>query len=148
MLHADEGNPQATIVADLSRADHIPNDSFDCFICTQTLTYIYPLRDAIRTIHHILKPDGVVLASVPGISQISSVDNDRWGEYWRLTALAAGRLFEKAFGEGNVRAEAHGNVLAAIAFLHGLATEDLQTEELDHRDPHYELVITVRAVKR
>jgi hypothetical protein len=38
-------------------------------------------------------------------------------------------------------------VLAATAFLHGLAVEDLRTRELKHIDPQYELVITVRAVK-
>jgi hypothetical protein len=41
----------------------------------------------------------------------------------------------------------HGNVLAAISFLHGLAAEELRPEELDHRDTDYELLITVRARK-
>ena len=38
-------------------------------------------------------------------------------------------------------------VLSTIAFLHGLAIEELSKEELDHNDPDYELLITVRAVK-
>jgi hypothetical protein len=38
-------------------------------------------------------------------------------------------------------------VLAAIAFLHGLAAEELRQEELDYRDAHYEVSILVRAVK-
>jgi hypothetical protein len=38
-------------------------------------------------------------------------------------------------------------VLAAIAFLHGLAVEDLTPAELDPHDPNYEVVIWVRAVK-
>jgi len=41
----------------------------------------------------------------------------------------------------------YGNVLAATAFLHGLAAEELTREELDHRDPDYELLIGVRAQK-
>ena len=32
VLHYVEGNPQATIVADLTCADHISSDSFDCII--------------------------------------------------------------------------------------------------------------------
>ena len=40
-----------------------------------------------------------------------------------------------------------GNVLVAVAFLHGLAVEDLHKEELDYRDSDYEVLITVRAVK-
>jgi hypothetical protein len=38
-------------------------------------------------------------------------------------------------------------VLVAIAFLHGLAEQELRPRELDHRDPDYEVLITVRAQK-
>ena len=38
-------------------------------------------------------------------------------------------------------------MLAAISFLHGLAVEDVSPEELDYRDPNYEVLITLRAVK-
>lgn len=71
MLHATPGNPRATLVADLADAPELPSAAFDCFVCTQTLTYVWPLREAIRTIHRILKPRGVVLATLPGISQLS-----------------------------------------------------------------------------
>ncbi len=37
VLNYVDGNPQATIVADLTRADNIPDNSFDCIIITQTL---------------------------------------------------------------------------------------------------------------
>ena len=40
-----------------------------------------------------------------------------------------------------------GNVLAATAFLHGLCVEDLSAPELNHRDPDYQLLITVAATK-
>ena len=54
---------------------------------------------------------------------------------------------EETFPHAAVNISTHGNVLAATAFLHGLAVEDLRTRELNHIDPQYELVITVRAVK-
>jgi len=38
-------------------------------------------------------------------------------------------------------------VLTAIAFLHGLAAEELRREELDYCDPDYEVLLTVRAAK-
>ena len=44
--------------------------------------------------------------------------------------------------------EAYGNVLAATGYLYGLAAEDLRREELQLRDPDYELVVAIRAVKR
>jgi hypothetical protein len=89
----------------------------------------------------------VVLATVPGISQIVRYDMDRWGDYWRFTSLSARRLFECAFPGGEVRVEAHGNVLAGAAFLYGLSSGELRPEELEHHDPDYEVLITVRAVK-
>jgi len=147
VLHVAEGDPKATIVADLTCADQIPSDVFDCIIFTQTLQFIYDMRAAIRTLHRILKPGGVLLATFPGISQISRYDMDRWGDYWRFTTLSARRLFEEVFPAGNVSVEAYGNVLAAIAFLHGLAAEELKQRELDHNDPDYEVLITVRVAK-
>lgn len=147
VLHVQEGNPKATIVADLTCADSIPSDTFDCIIFTQTLQFIYDVRAAIRHLHRILKPSGVLLATFPGISQISRYDMDRWGDYWRFTTLSARRLFEEVFPPGNVTVRAYGNVLAAVAFLHGLSAEELRREELDYHDPDYELIITVRAVK-
>jgi len=40
-----------------------------------------------------------------------------------------------------------GNLLAAAAFLHGLATADLTPEQLDAEDPPCELLLTARAVR-
>ena len=147
VLHVDDANPQATIVGDLTDGGHIPSDSFDCVICTQTLLLIYDVRTAIETMHRILKPGGVLLATVPGISQLCRPDFDLWGDYWRFTSLSARRLFAEAFGSENVTVQAYGNVLTAVALLHGIAAEELRESELDLRDPNYEVTITIRAVK-
>ena len=147
IIHPDDSNPRATVVADLAQADDIPSDSFDCFICTQTLTYIYPVQDAVETSYRILRPGGVLLATVPGISQISPYDRDRWGEYWRFTTQSLRRLLCESFPKEHVRVEAYGNVLACTAFLQGLAVEDLRHDELAHRDQRYEMLIAGRAIK-
>ncbi|HVG18540.1 MAG TPA: glycosyltransferase [Blastocatellia bacterium] len=146
VLYVSEGNPRATVVADLSRADHIASGIFDCIILTQTLHLIYDVRAAISTLHRILKPGGVLLATFPGISQIDHFD---WGGswYWAFTALSARRLFEESFHATDLKVETHGNVLTALAFLQGLATEELRKEELDYNDADYEVTIAVRAVK-
>jgi SAM-dependent methyltransferase len=146
VLHVVEGNPQATIIGDLASAEHIPSNSFDCIILTQTLHLIYDVRAAIATIHRILAPNGVALITFPGISQISL---DEWSKrwYWSFTTLSARRLFTDMFPINDVKVEAHGNVLAATAFLYGLATQEMRRKELDIHDPQYELLITVRAVK-
>ena len=147
VLHVWEGNPQATIIADLTNADFIPADSFDCLILTQTLQCIWDLDAAIRTVHRIIKPGGVVLASLPGITQVSRHDRERWGDFWRFTTQSARRLFEVPFPPGNVHVEAQGNVLTASAALYGLAAEDLTPAELAYHDPDYEVLIMVRAGK-
>ncbi len=146
VLHVTEGNPDATIVGDLTDADNIPSDAFDCLVLTQTIHLIYNVRSAIQTIQRILKPGGVALITVPGISQIAY---DQWGDYWcwSFTALSARRMFEEFFPAANVEVNVHGNVLAATAFLQGLATEELRQEELDYCDPHYQVIITIKVVK-
>lgn len=147
VLHVDNV-PEATIVADLTRADHLPSDTFDCIILTQTLLVIYDIHAALRTVHRLLKPNGVLLATVPGIAKISRYDAERWGDYWRFTAYSARRMAGEVFADANIQVQAHGNVLAAIALLHGLAQQDLTQAELDYHDPDYHLVVTIRAVKR
>ena len=147
VLHPTPDNPKATVVADLTCADHVPGNTFDCIVLTQVLPFMLDVPAAVRTLHRILRPGGVVLATVPGISQIVRYDMDRWGDYWRFTSLAARKLFEAEFAGGSVEVESHGNVLAATGFLQGLSTRDLRPAELDYHDPDYEVLITVRAVK-
>ncbi|HLT20208.1 MAG TPA: glycosyltransferase [Thermomicrobiales bacterium] len=146
VLHVHEGNPEATIVGDLATADHIPSDTFDCVIITQTLHLIYDFHAALATIHRILKPGGVMLATVPGTSQSS---RDEWAGiwYWSFTKHSMRRLIADAFPNGVAQVESYGNVLAAAAFLYGVAAWELTQEERDFRDPQYEVVVTVRARK-
>jgi glycosyltransferase involved in cell wall biosynthesis len=146
VLHVT-GTPETTIIADLTNADNIPSDHFDCIICTQTLPFIYDVRLAIRTLHRILKPGGVLLVTLPGgIHQISRFDMTRWGDYWRFTSLSARLLFQEVFGK-HVEIKTYGNVMSATAFINGLAVGDLRSGELDHCDTDYELSIAVRATK-
>ena len=148
VLNYTPDNPKATIIGDLSKIDSLPSNTIDCFICTQTLNFIYDVKSAVSGIFHMLKEGGVVLATVSGISQISRYDMDRWGDYWRFTDLSAKKVFEEVFGVGNVEVDTYGNVLAAIAFLHGISAEELTEEELFFKDKDYQLTITIKAVKK
>jgi SAM-dependent methyltransferase len=148
VLHAAPGSPEATIVGDLTTGEGIPQSAFDCFVMTQTLPFIYDIAGAVRGVHRLLKPGGVVLATVPGMSQVSREDQRDWGDWWRFTSQGTRRLFAGVFGDDAVEVAAHGNVLAACAFLYGLAVEDLTEAQLAHGDADYELITTVRAVKR
>ena len=147
IFHADESNPDATIVGDLVVADALQSDTFDCVICTQTLQFIYDFRAALANIHKSLKPGGVLLATLAGISQTCRPDVDLWGDYWRFTTRSAQRVFEEVFPAEGTRVEAYGNVLVATGFLYGMAAEEFREEELAVHDPQYQLLIAVRAQK-
>jgi SAM-dependent methyltransferase len=142
------GSSGVTIQADLTKADHIPSAIFDCAILTFTLQFIFDVHTALRTLERILKPGGVVLIVVPGISQLSRYDMDTWGEYWRFTSLSIKILIEEVFRPEDVIVKTYGNVLSAMASLQGLVSTELRRDELDYQDRDYELVIGVRATKR
>lgn len=136
-----------TLVADLAKGEGLAGEAFDCVICPQTLQFVYAVGSAVRTIHRVLKRGGVALVTVPGISQIVRENMDREGDYWRFTTRSIERTFGRVFGARNVRVASWGNVLVAAGFLYGLAESDLTPREIAHRDPDYQVIVTVRAVK-
>ena len=141
-------SPTATIVGDLTSADHIPSDTFDCIVFTQTLQMIYDMHAALRHLHRILKPGGVLLLTSHGISKIGRhIGRDGWGEYWHISTEAARSLFAETFPGAHIEVESQGNVLSAMCALHGLAAEELTQRELDHVDRDFQVIVTVRAVK-
>ena len=147
VIDIDPANPEASIVTDLAHAIHVPSNTFDCFILTQTLQLIYDLPDAIGHAHRILRPGGVLLVTVPALSRISrGVGTD--GDYWRFTTASCKRLFSQVFGDDHVTVASYGNVLTSVAFLMGMAQEELRPHELTTNDPYFPLIVTVRAVKQ
>ena len=147
ILHFLNDNPKATIIADLTKIESLPENLADCFIFTQTLNFIYDFKSALLGTYRLLKPDGVLLATVSGISQISRYDMDRWGDYWRFTTLSCEKMFKEVFGAENVVVDFYGNCLSARAFLDGRSSAELTKKELDYKDDDYQLLITIRARK-
>ena len=89
------------------------------------LQLIYDLKSAIKHVHRILKPGGVLLVTVPGISQIVYKKyGDVW--CWSFTELSIYRLLGEYFSEENIETEKHGNVLTAVSFLHGVGIHELK----------------------
>ncbi|NLR58937.1 class I SAM-dependent methyltransferase [Chitinophaga polysaccharea] len=146
VLHVQPG-ANVTIVGDLTNTGSLPANQIDCFICTQTFNFIYDFKTAIAGAWHLLKPGGVLLATLGGATQVSAYDAARWGDYWRFTSQSAEKVFGEIFGKENVEVSAYGNVLTCTAILQGLAAEELTREELDYQDPVYPIIIAVRARK-
>ncbi len=148
ILHSPiDAGPGETYATDLADGTGLPSSHFDCVVLPQTLLFIYDVRAAVATLHRILAPGGVLLVTVPGITQIVPEDRDRWGQFWSFTTDSLHRLFDDEFGPENVTIDSHGTVKTAVAFLHGLAVEDLRAKDFATDDPSYPLLLTVRAVK-
>jgi len=146
VLDIDSSNPQVSIVADLTDSSAVPPDRFDCFILTQTLQFIYDFEAAVRAAHRALGEGGVLLLTVPTVSRIDRAAGVEQ-EFWRFTQAGCANLLGQTFGSANVQVGSYGNVLTGVAFLMGLAAEDLSRGELDYHDEFFPVLIGARAVK-
>ena len=144
VLDVDRSNERATIVGDLQALDEVADDVFDCFVLTQTLLFVYDLEAAVGHAHRILKPGGMLLATVPVVSRVMTTPG-KLHDYWRFTQASCERLFGGRFGDLEV--VSYGNVLASTAFLRGLAAEELRRRDLDVVDPDYATLLGVAARK-
>lgn len=147
ILQPVAGDPRATIIADLGTGEGVPEALFDCVICTQTIQLIYDVRRAVSSLRRMLRPNGVLLLSAPGISQISREDMERTGDYWRFTTASLQKLLGETFGN-DVAVASAGNVFAATALLQGLAVEDLNVQSLERVDPQFQMLLLARAARQ
>ena len=141
-----ESNGGATVITDLRAAANIPDATYDCVLLTQTLHVVAPMHEAVAECHRILKPGGVLLATLPCLSRVC-LEYGRDGDFWRVTPAGARQLFEPVFGEG-VAVSVFGNVLAGTAFLYGLSASELDERDLSVTDIYNPTMVGVRAVKR
>jgi hypothetical protein len=148
ILHVDPSAADATIIADLSNPDSIPANVADAFICTQTLNFIYEVKNAVQGIHKLLKINGKALITVAGLSQISRYDMDRWGDYWRFTDKSLKRLLAEYFDENDIEITTFGNVHSATMFLQGLSMEEVDRHKIMLNDRDYQMIIGAVVIKR
>jgi SAM-dependent methyltransferase len=146
VLHVRGGEPHATIVGDLSQPGVLPKAAFDCIILTQTLHLIFDADAALKQIHHALRPGGVALITVPGITP---VDRGEWKEswYWSFTGVALERLLSQTFVGNQIEISNYGNLFSATAFLHEAAVEEVSRGRLDRNDEAYPVTVTARVMR-
>jgi SAM-dependent methyltransferase len=143
--HTVDINPQfqTTYVCDLAQADAIPSGWYDCFLAPNTLQHLAELEPALKTMLRVVKPGGTILASAAALLPLIP----EGGDYWRLSAEGWRLILGQQWAGCDVSVEARGNCLVALAAMHGLAHEELTTEELDAHDPRYPVLITIRCRK-
>lgn len=144
VLHIAPGHPGATIVGDIARSGTLPAEAFDCMIVTQTLQLVYDIRAAVANLAQALRPGGVLLLTMPGVTTVDPAESDgKW--YWSITDRTAERLFGESFGSANVEVWLRGNAYAATCFVQGLALEEVDTSLLEQDDPAFPMLVCVRA---
>ena len=143
-LNAD--NPRATLIGDLRCAPHLPSETYDCLIITQTLHVVDDMRAVIAECERTLKPGGVLLATLPCASRVC-LEYGYGGDPWRVTVDGARHLFAEVFPGATLGVEGRANVLVTTAFLYGLGCHELRESEFALDDPYNPTLVTVRAVK-
>lgn len=144
ILHIEQGHPGATITGDLTQPGVLLAGAFDCIIATQTLQFIYDIAAAVDQLHGALRPGGVLLITVPGITSVDPGEKDSW--YWSLTEHALRRLLSGPFEPGKVEVTTHGNLFAATSFLFGASVQEVSKRKLDKVDLAYPVTVAARAV--
>ncbi|MFI7601572.1 hypothetical protein [Actinoplanes sp. NPDC049681] len=135
ILDVEAGNPRADLIADLDEPGSVPVAAFDCVILTQVLQYTDPLV-ALRNVGDSLRPRGCALITVPAISPVDTdgLRSDRW----RWTPEGLRRAIHDAGLTATV--EGCGDALSAVAFILGIAAEEMPPGRLDRQDSRYPIV--------
>lgn len=142
VVDIDASNRDATLIADLTRAGSIPSASYDCAVVTQTLQFLADVDTAIVNLRESLKPGGSLLVTVPCLGKVDHEAPD--SDLMRWTPAGMRSLFARTCPHDRVHVEGHGNVLTAVAFLLGLAQQELAASELDYEDASFPLVACAR----
>ena len=143
VVDVDADNPEADIVADLCEPECLPAEAFDCFIFVQTLQLLTDPFTAIDNAWKSLAPGGVMLITVPTVSRSS-----RWGsDFWRWTPDGLKIFLAARMPGANIEVEGYGSLVTCVAFLLGLATKELNADELGARDNAFTLLASARVQK-
>lgn len=135
-------NPRATVIADLCTPDSLPAEAYDCAVVTQTIHLVPDMVTAMANLRRSLKPGGSLLLTGPVTSPLAV---DLPTDAWRFTPLGLQHLAEGCAGPGDeIEVIGFGNRISSVAFLLGLAREDLDDDDLDPYDPFCPLIAALR----
>jgi hypothetical protein len=147
VLDNNPANPQATLLLDLESANALPSSKYDCLVLTQVLQFVFHLRPCLDQLYRSLRPGGVMLATIPCVSRLD-LSYGAEKDYWRFTAAVCKLLFGEVFGPDQVSVYPYGNCLVSMAFLAGVALEELSSHVLGFQDETFQFLIAVKAVKK
>lgn len=143
VIDIDTTLDEVTILADLCDTGSLEAGAYDCVIIAQTLHLLSDPLAGVDNLWQSLAPGGTLLVSVPTLSQITVAGADRW----RFTPQGLHELLAARCPGGEVETFGYGSVLMAVAFLMGLAAEELGEHELAVDDPRYPVLACGRVRK-
>ena len=146
-------SPEVRVVANLSRADHVPDNTYDCFVNQFTTAVIYDIEAALYHAIRLLKPEGVLLINFWCVDFYFHRGLDMGTGaplymHWWFTPIQVENLLRSlALTGADYQLEIYGNLLTRMAFLMNLPAKELTPHELDYKDAGQPLLICARVVK-
>jgi SAM-dependent methyltransferase len=139
----DATNPAATIVGTPAELARVSDRRYDCVLLPHLLHMTANPAAALTASAQLLKPGGVLLASVPTVSRL---DPERPHlDAWRFTPTVVAEMLSAAFDPTAIDVTGWGNRTAIVAFLTGVAAQEVPPDQLDRHDVDHPLVVTARA---
>lgn len=142
-----------TVVADLSRADHVAADQYDCFLNQFTMTVVYDVDAALYHAIRILKPGGVLLINFGCVDYYlhNGLDMGTGAPLYMynwFTPLQVENIFRRlGLNEADYQLDVYGNLMSRIAFQVNMSAEEMTEAERDTVDPGQPLLICARVRK-
>ena len=144
---------EISVVADLSRADRLPGEAYDCVICPFTMHLIYDVEAALYHSIRLLKPGGVLLVNFPCVDYYFPRGLDMGTGaplfvYWWFTPIMVENLLGRVgLASSDCQTRIDGNLFARVAYQMNMPCEELSRTEIEHEDEGHPLIISVRAVR-
>ncbi|ODH01613.1 methyltransferase [Nostoc sp. KVJ20] len=135
-----EAGPGVDIVGDAHDVSVIKPESLDSVIIFNVLEHCYAPWVVVENIYTWLKPGGKCFAMVPSAIRVHATPVD----YWRPLPDAFAWMFRN-FSQQKLYV--YGNPTTVIASYHGIAVEELTSEELDAYHPDYPVATCIWAEK-
>jgi glycosyltransferase involved in cell wall biosynthesis len=146
-------SPEITVVGDLSRADHVPSNRYDCFVNQFTMHLIHDAEAALYHSIRILKPGGVLLINFSCTDYYFPNGLDMGTGQplflyrWFTPLQVENWLCTLDLAEDDYEITMHGNIFSRIAYEMNMPAEELTRRELEFSDPGHPVLICARVVK-
>ncbi len=146
-------SPEVRVVGDLSRADHVPSDTYDCFVNQFTTAVIFDIDAALYHSIRLLKSGGILLINFwcldfylyRGLDMGTGAPLYMYR--WFTPIDVENRLCGLGLTTADYTLQVYGNLLTRMAFLLNLPARELTPEELEQTDPGQPLLICARIQK-